>query len=657
MAAMTVHGVTVKHSTVNMLGSTIGLGLSREDHCMRVAEKHSYLFSAIAHDDMPSQVGLLLLRNCALPRFSYHLRITPPIIIRRAAEKFDERILIAAATKLALPLPFSDHPSTLSILRTSLTADGLGFRPHTRTSPAAYWSSFATSAYTIRGDHDIKSMEQFIENTDTHYHLADTYSVLFKSGINPSEKKNYSSFPPEFSQFWEFYSSSPTHKPHLQRHLSQLLDFHSYIKDENVLAPTMALHTLSNLPSDPDSPSKSFTSTSWWLTTAPTSEHTNISTYLFNAAIRHRYDLPPSDYLPDHCICGQSFASNSHFHCCEKFKKSSVNQRHELVVRTLIRYAHLAGITTRHEPPMPNEKGDRTRPDIWFFTVTKGAVYTDVSICCSYAASNLNSTDPIVVREREKDRMYKESCTRNHAQFTPFVMDSLGRFGTGATEIMNIIVGEYTWFYPLHTQHEVASFRQSMVAALSLRLQMGNGLVDIHGLAALHVCKPPIHPSLPLRPPSPIKHDTLHRPPSNLIEFQRHLDRPIRHRYPSPSSSSPSLASPSIPSSHIETDSKRTSGDQRSSPIEIDCETDNGSGGSEGKEEKLVVAAPGVRVVDQEVQSTLQLNFAVPIVHSIHPLPAPAPLFSLSTLSRRYRFEFRSINRKRTVVHIRKFPL
>jgi hypothetical protein len=100
---------------------------------------------------MPAQTALLLLRRSGSAKFTYLTRVTPPAIIRSAAELFDERIFDAVAAKAGLPRAAVEN-ETHSIICTSLRSGGLGFRPHTVSSPAAYWASWANAVASVRGE-------------------------------------------------------------------------------------------------------------------------------------------------------------------------------------------------------------------------------------------------------------------------------------------------------------------------------------------------------------------------------------------------------------------------------------------------------------------------------------------------------------------------
>jgi hypothetical protein len=107
VTAMSAYGVPIPihYDSIPLLGSSIGIGIHRTTHCLAAARvEHQHLFAAIAHPDMPVQIALLLLRFSGVPRFTYLSRVTPPAIIRKAAEIFDSSILRMVTTKTNLPV-------------------------------------------------------------------------------------------------------------------------------------------------------------------------------------------------------------------------------------------------------------------------------------------------------------------------------------------------------------------------------------------------------------------------------------------------------------------------------------------------------------------------------------------------------------------------
>lgn len=196
VAAMSSYAVPIPihHHSIPLLGSSVGLGMSRADHCIAAAKEHHHLFNAISHADMPVQCALLLLRLSGVPRFSYLTRVTPPAIIRQACEIFDALIMRSVTDKTNLP-----DPATNLVVRRAVTlpfrSSGMGFLPHTRSSPAAWYSSMTASARHVAAGRTDSEMRDCLAHTDTAAHLADTHAVLVGSGVDPAAETNQLRFP------------------------------------------------------------------------------------------------------------------------------------------------------------------------------------------------------------------------------------------------------------------------------------------------------------------------------------------------------------------------------------------------------------------------------------------------------------------------------
>jgi len=505
LSAMHEHGVLMAYDAVNMLGSTIGLGMSRAAHCLAVVEQHHHFLSALAHPDMPTQVAVLLLRLSGVPRLTYLTRVTPPIIIRSAAERFDELLLVAAAAKTSLPHPGSD-PNTNLILTLPLRHDGMGIRPHTRSSPCAYWASMAAAAHAIRDTHTIDAISNRLRGTDTLFHLTDSHAVLIAAGVDPADKRNRQSFPATINDFWSLYAAEAEVKHHLQGHLSTIAD-DTYLLRTPILLPITATTPMgANLPASTTPASTAHL----WLAAVPNSHDTNINSRHYSSALRHRYNLPAADNLPSHCKCNARLTP-SHFHSCKLIRRTGVLTRHDTIVKTLLTHARRAGIVTRREDPLRDNKGQRTIPDFLMITHT-GTIHVDVSVCSTYADSNMNRDDPIRAREQQKSKKYDRTCADNNSSFIPFVVDSVGRLGQGALRVIDLIV----------TQHHVnvltpdRHLRAKITDAVSVQLQIGNALVDDAALTMIgRRSGPPAHPDRKQPHHPPITHDTLRRPPAS----------------------------------------------------------------------------------------------------------------------------------------------
>ena len=122
--------------------------MMRAVYGLDVVRSHDHFFDRLTREDMPVQIAQLILRSSGTAMITYLSRVTPPAVFLPTARAFDERVWTAAAAKLSLPAAAEDN--TQQILSTPLKYGGLGFRPHTTSSPAAYYASIANAMLTIR---------------------------------------------------------------------------------------------------------------------------------------------------------------------------------------------------------------------------------------------------------------------------------------------------------------------------------------------------------------------------------------------------------------------------------------------------------------------------------------------------------------------------
>ena len=374
-------GIRICYDSIDMLGTTIGLGMTREAHCITVATSHDHLLSALVHPDMPAQLAALLVRQNYMTRLGYLARVTPPVVFRRAAEIFDERTLAAATTITGLPMPTADN-STQQMLCLPFRLDGLGFTPLTTISPCAWWASLANAARTVRGELTAAGVVAHVDATDTAFHLRDTYSVLHENGIDPNKAQHKHAMPSSIDDYWRFYSGAKQDiKPHLQGHLAHAITDAYFVR-----TPLLPLTNASDHGNDPSNQPTAHLH----LTAVPTAYYNNLSTRAFRASILHRYNLPCRPGLPAKCVCGEDMTP-THFHSCKRLKRTGATRRHDSIIQLLLSFCRQAGMVARAEPVVRDASGHRTRPDFMMLTHA-GTVYVDVSICCPTRAATLAAT-------------------------------------------------------------------------------------------------------------------------------------------------------------------------------------------------------------------------------------------------------------------------
>jgi hypothetical protein len=146
------HTRSLNHRTrIEALGVVFGKDSDVEDHAAATVMQHARFFDLLTHPSMPVQVGYSLLRYCAVPRLSFLSRTIHPRLFAASAARFDSMVRDCLAKMMQI------DAGSKGLLAPSLTAQqiderislpinmgGLGMRPFTRTSHAAYFSSLAT---------------------------------------------------------------------------------------------------------------------------------------------------------------------------------------------------------------------------------------------------------------------------------------------------------------------------------------------------------------------------------------------------------------------------------------------------------------------------------------------------------------------------------
>jgi len=465
----------------------------------------------------------------------------PPAIIREAAERFDELVLRTVLAVCDLPWPDGKNNTHLAITL-PFRFDGMGLPPHTRRSPAAYWTSWAASAHDVRSalfpDRASDEIMKEMRDTDAYFHLHDTYEKLKTNGITTGDKKHKSYFPTDFIDFWFFYGGTRSPKSDLQHHLSFSLDWTHYLRSPHILPITATYDQEDERDDDGQPLPPRRDTTSLIFTTMPTTADTNIKTRDYQYALKHRFNFPVGKHSPSTCpFCHASIIDEpSHAHSCPKFKRKAVNNRHEMLVKAIIAHANRAGMVASYQPRAPDAQGRRTMPDA-LIVAHHRTVMIDVSCVSMYAKSNVNNVNRIAVRERQKVAKFGECCKARGYDFIPAVFDTGGRFGAGVWRIISIIVTGHNNSSQPHNPH----LRDSIARSLAVLLQRGNAEVDAYAMQFHRQPSGPLlrHPSLPplaARALPDTIHDTLTHPPASIDDIPG-------HRLPSSSSLRPSPSS------------------------------------------------------------------------------------------------------------------
>ena len=349
---------------------------------------------------------------------------------------------------------------------------------------------------TIRDHLPPEQVLPLYAHTDTAFHVRDAHAMLVRC-LRPSDKRHAFALPPVADETWTFFARERRPiMPFLQHHLSSHLDDFLYISGPAMLTPMSR--------SDDDADDKQQSTAPLWLTALPSSSSTSLSDRAVRAAIRHRYELPCRDDLPDHCACGVVLATEPfHFHVCPQLRRTGMTKRHDTIVYHLADVCRRLAIPCNIEPPMRNAAGKRTRPDLSFVT-HDGTVYIDGSVVCPFAISTRALRDSVLTRERRKNTKYLASAVTRGCHFLPSAVSSLGELGACARQVIDLIAGEHHHRHLRPHACHPPHYRRVRAAAGRQR-HGGHGGRGCARRSALICCHPPRACCAP-RPPASLVH-------------------------------------------------------------------------------------------------------------------------------------------------------
>ena len=143
---------SLAHQTrIEALGVVFGEDADVKEHAAAAVASHERFFALLTHPSMPVQVGYSLLRYCAIPRLSFLSRTVHPRLFASATVRFDAMVRecfgkmmhIEADSKILLA-PSLTAEQIDERIALPINMGGLGMRPFSRISHAAYFSSLVT---------------------------------------------------------------------------------------------------------------------------------------------------------------------------------------------------------------------------------------------------------------------------------------------------------------------------------------------------------------------------------------------------------------------------------------------------------------------------------------------------------------------------------
>jgi hypothetical protein len=164
--------------------------------CEKV-QKHLPFFRAVAHEDMPAQHAVTLLRSAGLPRMNYLTRTVPPEVVAKGATLFDELVLATLVKTCEISLQEEDDGKLTSeskrvvdqIARPTKLA-GLGFRRTADAAPAAFLAAAMQARHAVRQTESAAEEENkyLIERKSAHHAVVDRLMAAIVAGMIPADK-------------------------------------------------------------------------------------------------------------------------------------------------------------------------------------------------------------------------------------------------------------------------------------------------------------------------------------------------------------------------------------------------------------------------------------------------------------------------------------
>ena len=136
---------------IKVLGTPMGHPAFVAAHLERTTAEHQVLLDRIPH--VPDvQSAWLLLLHCASARANYLLRVVSPEQVQEFAGNHDTRLWACLCAILGIPPDMCDRMSHATATL-PLVLGGLGLRSAVRTSPSAFWASWADCLHMVHQRH------------------------------------------------------------------------------------------------------------------------------------------------------------------------------------------------------------------------------------------------------------------------------------------------------------------------------------------------------------------------------------------------------------------------------------------------------------------------------------------------------------------------
>jgi hypothetical protein len=374
------------------------------------------LFDALAHDDMPHDISLQILRACASSRLQYLAATHPLPLIRPAIQEFDRQLIATLIAKFTLPTPLPKK--ALEQICLPLKEGGLGVRLVEASSNALYASAVAQS---------LRFTGRLPTEGQRDRALQRCCSDLREAGVVRSADHR------------SFYDRIPSRGKSLL-----VRSYMAQIEQQRAqqFARTLTPEDFSRLRSCGSKEACVH------FQLADRAEY-RLDAMTWVSFIHHRLDLDQCAWLPANCSCGRP-RNPHHFDECKWHTHGTITDRHDGILHQSNTLFSQVFCKVKQQPRILLDGGRRdiaaekqhVRPDALYIT-TSGSWYVDVSVVdpasSSYSAAGARDRAAAATqREVAKIAHYKDLCDREGAHFSPIVLESYGTMGPATLKFIRL---------------------------------------------------------------------------------------------------------------------------------------------------------------------------------------------------------------------------
>jgi hypothetical protein len=343
------HQLEIINGNHKHLGAMVGVnreGLAK--FVQDILAAHQPILDAIAHEDCPAQLALMLARVCARPKPNYLIcmRAMPLYSTIEAMATFDKKLRKAISVRLNLPLL---PEAALLTLQQPIRNGGVGFRSMKMAVPAASWTA------ALQAAQDIQFLAEEAQHTLASVTDRENCFDLLKQAGCPTTSAAAQNEGVEYGdEDWRLLPHAPQHiiqhyaevdrKFRLQRLLTGAIEDRTLANFKETEACTELVNARLK--------ACSMKYSGLWLTTPISNQEYCFTDVELSVALRQRLGLSPLPHavMPDKCVCGKHvFADLWHAHSCVRTRRRSV----VLSATTSLRLSNCLRASFAATPPSP----------------------------------------------------------------------------------------------------------------------------------------------------------------------------------------------------------------------------------------------------------------------------------------------------------------